>query len=256
MIDKYNAYHLILQPLVSIVTVSYNSADTIEQTIQSVTKQTYPNIEYIIIDGGSRDGTVEIIKRYQDKISFWISEPDMGIYDAMNKGISYAKGDYIGIINSDDCYELDAIEKIVSKIKEDPIIIYGNMMCEKEIPELVKPARDLSTLKKQMSIFHPSTFVKSDAYKKYGLFNIEYKISADWDMMLRLYENGCSFCYCDETIAHFRMSGISSNFDKRQIEERKRLRISHGNSSFLLTVKDILILIYRTVKKYVTTKIL
>lgn len=153
MIDKYNAYHLILQPLVSIVTVSYNSADTIEQTIQSVTKQTYPNIEYIIIDGGSRDGTVEIIKRYQDKISFWISEPDMGIYDAMNKGISYAKGDYIGIINSDDWYELDAIEKIVSKIKEDPIIIYGNMMCEKEIPELVKPARDLSTLKKQMSIF-------------------------------------------------------------------------------------------------------
>lgn len=232
-----------MNPLISVITVSYNSVKTIEQTILSVIHQTYNNVEYIIIDGGSQDGTIDIIKKYQDKISYWKSEPDKGIYDAMNKGIQYAKGDYIGIINSDDWYELNAIEKIVSKLEDDPVVVFGNMVYEKKKSELVKPSKDLSLLREQMTIFHPSTFVKSDAYKKYGKFNVEYRISADWDMMLRLYEKNCHFCYCDELISHFRVDGISSNFDIRQIKERVKLRISHGNSSFLLIVKDVLIYI-------------
>lgn len=233
-----------MQPLISIITVSYNSVKTIEQTILSVVHQTYNNIEYIIIDGGSQDGTLEIIEKYQDKISFWISEPDKGVYDAMNKGISYAKGDYIGIINSDDWYELDAIEKIVSIIKEDYIVIYGDMMYEKSKSELVKPSKDLSLLEKQMIICHPSVFVKSEAYKKYGNFDITYKISADWDMMLRLYEKECLFYYCDDLISHFRTNGISSNFNMRQIKERTKIRKSHGNFSILLLMKDILIFLF------------
>lgn len=237
-----------MQPLISIITVSYNAAKTIEQTILSVIHQTYNNIEYIIIDGGSQDGTLKIIEKYQDKISFWISEPDKGIYDAMNKGVFYAKGDYIGIINSDDWYELDAVEKIVSKIKEDYIVIYGNMMYEKTKPELVKPSGDLSLLKKQMIICHPSTFVKSEAYKKYGAFDITYKISADWDMMLRLYEKGCLFYYCDDLISHFRANGMSSNFNKKQIKERTKIRKSHGDFSVLLLIKDILIYIFFKMK--------
>ena len=114
---------------ISIITVSYNAVKTIEETINSVLNQSYSNIEYIIIDGGSRDGTVDIIKKYQDKINVWISEPDKGIYDAMNKGIKLAKGDWIGIINSDDCYCIDAFDTILNTISKNPNaeLIFGNL---------------------------------------------------------------------------------------------------------------------------------
>lgn len=98
--------------LISVITVSYNAVSTIEQTILSVINQTYSNIEYIIIDGGSTDGTIDIIRRYEDKIAYWVSEPDRGIYDAMNKGASKANGEYIAFLNSDDWYELDAVSII------------------------------------------------------------------------------------------------------------------------------------------------
>lgn len=98
--------------MISVITVSYNAVSTIEQTILSVINQTYSNIEYIIIDGGSTDGTIDIIRRYEDKIAYWVSEPDRGIYDAMNKGASKANGEYIAFLNSDDWYELDAVSII------------------------------------------------------------------------------------------------------------------------------------------------
>ena len=100
-------------PLISIITVSYNAVKTIEDTITSVLNQTYSNIEYIIIDGASTDGTLEVIKKYQDDISIIVSEPDKGIYDAMNKGIERANGELIGIINADDWYEANAVERSI-----------------------------------------------------------------------------------------------------------------------------------------------
>ena len=115
-------------PLISIITVSYNAVKTIEDTILSVINQTYPNIEYIIIDGGSTDGTLDIIKKYQDKITYWVSEPDKGIYDAMNKGIAKANGELIGIINADDWYELDAVQNVVLEFNNTrPAIYHGGL---------------------------------------------------------------------------------------------------------------------------------
>ena len=118
-------------PLISVVTVSYNAVSTIEQTILSVINQTYPHIEYIIIDGGSTYGTVDIIKKYADKIAYWVSEPDKGIYDAMNKGIKVATGEWINFMNSGDClYRNDTIEKILNKSSttNNVSIIYGKTM--------------------------------------------------------------------------------------------------------------------------------
>lgn len=233
-------------PKISIITVSFNAVSTIEKTICSVLTQTYSNIEYIIIDGGSTDGTVDIIKKYVDKISYWVSEQDKGIYDAMNKGIARTNGEYIGIINADDWYELDAVEKITLLLGGKPNVIYGNMIYEKSPIVLAKPNFRLSSLRDQMILFHPSIFVRSDMYIKYGMFDIQYRISADWDLMLRLYENKCSFCYCDELISHFRVNGISSNFNLTQLIERIKLRYLHKNYSIYPIIKDLII--YASIK--------
>lgn len=111
-------------PLISIITVVYNGEKYLEQTIQSVINQTYKNIEYIVIDGGSTDGTLDIIKKYEEHISYWVSESDKGLYDAMNKGIGVAKGELIGMINSDDWYELEAVEIMAEAYKNNPTKVY------------------------------------------------------------------------------------------------------------------------------------
>lgn len=243
-----NNIRINLMPKISVITVSYNAAETIETTILSVIRQTYENIEYIIIDGGSTDGTVDIIKKYQDKLAYWVSEPDKGIYDAMNKGIGYAQGDYIGIINSDDWYEIEAVQCLVEQIEGDSDVIHGNIICEKAVPQLIKPPHNLSSLKNHMTIFHPSVFVKRDVYLKYGTFDTKYRIAADWDLMLRFFENKCKFQYCDVTIAHFRMDGISSNFNLRQIKEKLKLRLAHRNYSILPLFKDLSIYSFSKVR--------
>ena len=196
---------------VSIITVVYNGADTIEQTIQSVLGQTYKNIEYIIIDGASTDGTQEIIGKYQNRIAYFISEKDKGIYDAMNKGIEHATGDVIGIINSDDWYEIDAVEKAVSTLnKYEADVIYGRIFCGARPEEMsLVPIYLLETLWYHMAISHPSVFVKKSIYDIYGLFNIKYKIAADYELMLRLYSNNVKFAFIDEVLAYFRTGGIS-----------------------------------------------
>lgn len=196
---------------VSIITVCYNSAKTIEQTIQSVINQFYINIEYIIIDGGSTDGTLNIIKKYEDKISYWVSEPDDGLYDAMNKGISVATGDIVGIINSDDWYNEKAIAKVVdcfNKGKAD--VVYGDIInISANGKELYKSNKSVVQDELFLRIIydHPSFFVKKSAYEKYGGFQCKYRISADYHLMLKLYSNGAIFKYVEFPIAYFRLSG-------------------------------------------------
>lgn len=200
------------EPLVSIITVVFNGQKHIEQTIKSVLGQTYKNVEYIIIDGNSMDGTIDIIKSYDEQLDFWISEPDRGIYEAMNKGIVHAKGEIIGIINADDYYEPDAIKYIVdSHLINKADIYYGDMKIidGKGAGNIVKP--DISKMNEKPSIFHPTCFVRKDVYDHAGLFDIRYKISSDYEFLLRCLRKKYFFHYVPEVITAFRQGGISGS---------------------------------------------
>lgn len=209
---------------VSIITVCLNSEKTIEQTIQSVINQTYSNIEYIIIDGGSTDGTLEITNKYKDKISALVSEKDEGIYDAMNKGIKLATGELIGFINSDDWYELDTAEIIVNTFLEDrnAQVIYGNIdMYDKDKFIRTRYPYPLKQLRTWMAISHPAVFIIGEIYKKYG-FNTKYKMGADHDLLLKLYSKNYKFRYINRNLANFRVGGYNElNLFKRSVEGAK-----------------------------------
>lgn len=214
---------------VSIITVSYNAVNTIEQTICSVLKQSYKNIEYIIIDGQSTDGTFDIVNKYAERIDYFVSEPDTGIYDAMNKGIQQATGDIIGIINSDDWYEPDTVEKIVSSFEStNAELIYGNVCYISEDGEKSLKGEELSDkIWYSMVTPHPSVFVLSKVYERYGYFNTKYKIAADYELILRFYTEGVRFLYLDQVLANFRSGGISTIEAEECAEEGKTIMLSY-----------------------------
>lgn len=227
--------------LISIITVVFNGEKYIEDTIKSVINQTYKNIEYIIIDGGSTDGTLDIIKKYESKIAFWLSEPDNGIYDAMNKGLRKAKGYYAGLINSDDFYEPDAVQVIVNEIYNMPDvdILFGNIniinpyLNEKKLQTYKKGQK----LEKSFSIWHPSVFVRKSVYETYGYFDLSYSLAADYELLLRFYKNKCKFRYINKTISNFREGGVSF-YNKNLIYERYRIMQTHTsklNAYYFLT---------------------
>ncbi len=205
--------HSTYLPLITVITVVYNGAKYLEETILSVINQTYPNVEYIIIDGGSTDGTIDIIKKYEDYIDYWVSEKDKGIYDAMNKGITLCFGEIVGIINSDDWYEKDAFDKVINSMNQNEgDIYYGNMtiISEKTKQELEKRYTNEKKLYFGMYLNHPSTFVKLKVYKKFDLFDAKnFKIAADYDLLLRNKINGSSFFLIDDCLAYMRDNGVS-----------------------------------------------
>lgn len=206
------------QKLISIITIVLNGVDEIEETIKSILSQKYVNLEYIIIDGKSTDGTLEIIEKYKDKITTIVSEPDNGIYEAINKGIKLATGELIGLINCGDRYENDILHLCYKKYlvgKSD--IIYGNIKILDTTDGLefqhTQNANHL-LLATKMSIFHPATFITRACYNKNGLYNENYNIAADYEFFLRNFLNGVSFEYFQITIATFRSGGISGNIAK------------------------------------------
>jgi glycosyltransferase involved in cell wall biosynthesis len=201
-------------PLVSIITVTYNAQHDLEQTMQSVFSQSYPNIEYILVDGGSTDGTIEIIKKQESRLALWISEKDKGIYDAMNKGIQRATGELIGMINAGDYYEPNAIRYMVDAWlqNKEPGIFHGNIHLLNEdgtLFKLKKPNPDLSRFYRGMSLYHPTLFVHRSVYAKNGLYDLDFSIAADFDFILRNYLAGTKFYYRDKVIANFKQGGYS-----------------------------------------------
>lgn len=216
---------------VSIITVVRNGVETIEQTIQSVLGQTYKNIEYIIIDGLSTDGTSQIVEKYQNSTVLYISEKDNGIFDAMNKGIRYATGEIIGIINSDDWYEQDAVERAVALYEQNGAdIVHGRMETVfQDGSKKRSPILPLEMIWHEMVVAHPSVFVKKSIYEKYGMFNTEYKVAADYELVLRFFCNHVKFCFIDAVMAYFRHGGFSNRNRGRMIEEHRDICLSYAD---------------------------
>jgi glycosyltransferase involved in cell wall biosynthesis len=219
--------------MISIITVVYNGESTIKDTLDSVCKQTLLPDEYIIIDGLSTDKTMSIVSEYMLKYPFirCVSEKDFGIYDAMNKGIKLAKGNIVGIINSDDWYEKDALEKINNEyLIKGSGIYYGiqrNLINNKEF-YLERVSHEF--LDKKM-IPHPSTFISKDIYAKFGAFDLRYSFSSDLDLLIRFSKQNIPFFKVDSIIANFRIGGASST--PKAAMESISIRKKHG----LISVK-------------------
>jgi len=225
------------RPLVSIITVVYNNIDDIEKSIQSVLSQDYAFIEYVIIDGCSTDGTVEIIRAYKEKISIFISEPDDGIYYAMNKGIKLASGDIIGILNSDDVF---ADNNIISNIVEEFILrkidlIWGDIVFfdkKKKIRRFYS-GKDISPSSFNYGIMppHPAVFIKKECYEKFGYFNTIYRIAADYDLLFRFIKlNKLKYAYLPKVCVKMKIGGISNSSISSLFKLNKEIyQIHHSN---------------------------
>jgi glycosyltransferase involved in cell wall biosynthesis len=200
-------------PLVSVVTIVYNGKKFIEQAIHSVLNQSYPNIEYVIIDGGSNDGTVDIIKKYEPRLAYWISEKDEGISDAFNKGIRKCSGKIIGILNADDWYETDTVRKVVETIG-DYDVAFGDVQYWKNEKKSFRQEGTAEHLEEEVSVIHPTVFVKKECYDKFGLFDKNFKCAMDYELLLRLKLNGCRFVHIPAVLTNMRWEGFS---DKRWI---------------------------------------
>lgn len=217
----------------SFITVTFNSSATLRDTIQSVLSQTYPDIEYIIVDGCSQDKTVDIIKEYEPLFHGrlkWISEKDQGLYDAMNKGFQMATGDIVGIINSDDLLaEATVIEKVIDCFKDHKDIdcVYADLYYVSQ-HDTSKIVRHWITGKQRLFSkgwhpAHPTFYVKREIYSKYGMFDLDFKIAADFELMLRLVEKErIKIFYLPEPLVRMRLGGTSNknltNIKKGNIE--------------------------------------
>lgn len=204
---------------VSIITVSFNSAATVRNTIESVLAQDYSNIEYIFVDGGSSDGTMDIVREYEERIDTVISEPDKGIYDAMNKGIHLATGDVVGLLNSDDFYvDETCVRQLIGRMEaegKDTVFADLVMVDSKDTNRVVRyydsgafhPAR----LRYGWMPAHPTFMVKRSLYKKCGYFSLDYRIAADFEMVARLlYAEGASYTYLPMVVIKMRAGGVST----------------------------------------------
>lgn len=195
--------------LITVITVSLNSVKTIEKTILSVLNQTYKNIEYIIIDGGSTDGTLEIIEKYKNKISHYKSEKDKGIFDAMNKGVSISNGKYLNFMNSDDYFFSNTIiEESIPYLDGEYDIIYGNMEVRNKTLKFIKYEKVPKYLW-MGPVNHQSSFIKKDIMEKYK-YNTENKLLADFEFFLNVYYNKGKILKIEKIIASYSSEGISS----------------------------------------------
>jgi glycosyltransferase involved in cell wall biosynthesis len=218
---------------ISIITVVYNNERTIEDAIQSVLLQSYPNIEYVIIDGGSQDNTVSIINKFKDQIGYFVSEKDTGLYDAMNKGIIACKGDVIGILNSDDLYQdsnviKDVMEQFNSDLELD--MLYGNLVYVKS-DNTYKVVRNWESKSYYKNFFenanvppHPSLFVRSEVYKMAGLFDLQYKLAADYELMLRMFKKyNFKTKYFNRLVVKMRLGGATNQSFTNILNQNKEI---------------------------------
>jgi len=217
-------------PLISIITVVLNGEKYLENAIKSVLSQSYRNYEYIIIDGCSADRTIEIIKRHEEEITFWTSEPDNGISDAFNKGIKLAHGEIIGILNSDDWLEPEAIKKIVKIFSSDkPDIICGAVRFWEKEKEVVVSYPDLISLNHETSIHHTGVFIKKSVYEKFGLYDTHFKYAMDYELLLRMKMSNAKYYLLNDVVSNRRLEGISYKNKRLALRETMSARKNYFN---------------------------
>jgi glycosyltransferase involved in cell wall biosynthesis len=216
-------------PTVSLITINRNNDKGLRKTIKSVASQSFTDFEYILIDGGSTDESIDIIKEYANKISYWISEPDNGIYHAMNKGIRQAKGEFIQFLNSGDWLASDAVLGKVFLDLPDCDMVYGNMIKTMQGGKLVTdkgPAGNPVSFQTFYSknINHSSVFIRAALFAKYGLYDEQLKIVSDWKFFLIAAGlNKCRIVYKDVDVVYFDMTGISNSQRDLGMAERKKV---------------------------------
>ena len=207
--------------IISIITVVYNGADTIAGAIESVLGQSYAPIEYIIIDGASTDGTADIVRSYGDRISRFISEPDQGIYEAMNKGIAAATGEVIGILNADDLYRhADVVSRVIDRFQRQPTVdgVYGDLVyAQRDDPERITRYWRAGDYRPGAFLYgwmppHPTFFVRAGVYKTYGTFTTSLRSAADYELMLRfIHKHQIRVAYLSEVLVVMRVGGVSNS---------------------------------------------
>ena len=240
-----------MTPKLSIITPCLNAKKTIRDTIESVLQQGLDDIEYIIIDGGSNDGTLDIINEYADTIDVIVSEPDRGISDAFNKGVTLAKGDYIGIVNADDYYEPNALEAILSTALEHhrPDIIHGSLRyVTPEEGEYVEHP-NMEHIWRYMSAFHPTMFIHRTAYESIGMYRLDFHYAMDSEWVHRALSNGLTFAQSQQVISNMRLGGVSHKNMRQSLLEFRRSVILHRKYRFLSSYCFIRQLIIQTMIK-------
>jgi glycosyltransferase involved in cell wall biosynthesis len=232
-------------PLISIVTVVYNGSGTLEKTILSVIDQSFPDYEYVIIDGGSKDGTQDIIKRYQDRITYWISEPDKGVYDAMNKATKVCQGQYIFFLGADDLLLPGILAEIAPALISPLSIYYGNVFMT--IRRTVYDGYFSPWKLAVRNICHQAIFYPSQIFQQYQ-YNLKYKLMADYELNIRLLgSKQYHFHYLDKLISHYQDNGLSASNVDSVFEESKPLLIK---DNFSPTVYY-----YYSLRRYLSKKI-
>ncbi|MDD5580241.1 MAG: glycosyltransferase family 2 protein [Methylobacter sp.] len=220
------------RPLITVITVVFNGVSTVEETIQSVISQAYDNVEYIIIDGGSTDGTREVIKKYEYAIDYWVSESDGGIYDAMNKGLSLCSGEYVGMLNSDDLfYGKEALQDIVNRFcltKVDAVFSCLNVVDRNNLKKILRKYRvakfNATLLRIGVMPPHPTFYCKKSCYEKGGVYKTNYQIAADFEMLVRLLiKQKISWEFIDRVTVVMRAGGLSSSGFRARIKLNREI---------------------------------
>ena len=215
-------------PLVSVVTIVRDRAATLARAAESVLSQDYPGIEYIIVDGGSTDGTLDIIQSLQDKVAVWVSEPDDGISDAFNKGIALARGEIVGFINSDDWYEPGAVRAVLAAFAASGAdIAYGAMQYWHGERRTFLVHGDHRLLDRGLTISHPAVFVRRVCYERVGLFRLDFRLAMDYEWLLRARANGARFVDVGRCLANMLEGGLHQRAWTLALREVARARALH-----------------------------
>jgi len=248
-------------PIFSLVTVCFNEVNNIEKTCKSVTSQAFKDFEWVVIDGGSTDGTVDVLKKYRKEMSYFVSEKDSGIYNAMNKGIKKSKGEYLLFLNGGDYFKNKAVlnraKEFILKNKKQNEIYYGNL--EYDNGEVVDYSK--STLNKRFfltkTISHQATFIKCELFKKFGLYNENYKICADFDFWIKTIIFGKAKTECIPlVISVFDQKGVSTNskLARKQIKERNdillKYKIINKTEAKIAEIKYFILMILKKLNIY------